>query len=230
MVLTTDPQSGFLQFEPVLLDWHTASENAATNVKYNRIIHEQGHLDISGTHIVQSLERGMVPANNLSVGEHLMILPKQLSQKINSNQSGLETYRTFQPTEWKLMPSRILVKKVIRKDGMFAKLTFSGNMIVNSVLTSSYTTSPLTTFLRNDEQRQWVLNFVAGYANYDKIHHMVMWPLRYLHLYTASWVAANSWWNAEDQNIYKSTTGLSRPLYADWVGWLMQKAVSLVVY
>jgi hypothetical protein len=228
-VLTTDPHSARIQFEPVLLDWHTASENAATRIKYLHIVHEQGHLDISGLHIVQTLERGMVPANNLSVGEHLMVLPQQLSQQLDSNQSGLEIDHVFQSTGWNLVASQILAKELTWKDGMYAKLTFSGNMIVNDALTSSYTTSPLETFLHNDEQRSWLLKVVGGYANYDKIHHLAMWPLRFMHLYVTPWTRGSSWWNAQDRNTQKSMTGLSRPLYADWVGLLMRKMVNAFV-
>merc|ERR1740123_2507188 len=80
-----------------------------------------------------------------------------------------------------LSPSRILRREVVIKNGMFAKLTNSGTLVVNGVLLSSYTDDEVRTFLPQHAIQK--LKNLIGYRGIHDMIHKLTTPLRWAHIY-----------------------------------------------
>jgi len=192
--------------EPVLLEWHSPAENRTKNVEFLRLVHEEGVLDITESHFLLSVEHGMVPAGQLAVGEHVYALPGMLN-----NQSK------FRVDEASFSPSRILARELIIKDGIFAKLTFSGTLVVNGVLASSYTLDSGGAFIPKEPKFVSLVKKI-GYNGIHSMIHSLALPLRLIHKYApASW-RQNRFWSPYNANQHGSVASDGLPIYVDVVG------------
>lgn len=197
-VLTVNLATHALQFEPLLLDFHSHEENSARHLSYLRLVHKGGFLDISPNHFVDSLEYGMTLARNVMVGDHIYTLQN-------------ETNSTS------LTPSRILGREVVVKNGMYAKLTNSGTLIVNGVLVSSYTDDEVRTFLP-EHAAEKLRSLLGGYRGIHYLIHMLAAPIRWAHTYLPSWFVKGPFWSPSVFNKKKTTRQDSLPLYIDYLG------------
>ena len=197
-VLTANPTTHALQFEPLLLDFHSSEENAASNLSYSRIFHHGGFLDISPNHFVDSVEHGMTPARNLMVGDHIYAI-----------QNGT--------TSMSLSPSRILRRESVIKHGMFAKLTNSGTLVVNGVLVSSYTDDEVQSFVP-DHVLQNLKNMLGGDQGIHRLIHKLVAPMRWAHTYLPRSLVAGPFWSPSRSNMNKTIQRDALPLYVDYLG------------
>jgi len=197
-VLTSNPTTHALQFEPVLLDFHSSEENGASNLSYSRIVHDGGFLDISPNHFVDSVEHGMTPARNLMVGDHIYAV-----------QNGTASMS--------LSPSRILRRESVIKHGMFAKLTNSGTLVVNGVLVSSYTDDEVQRFVPEQVLRN-LKTKLGGDQGIHRLIHMLVAPMRWVHTYLPRSLAAGPFWSPSRSNMNKTIQKDALPLYVDYLG------------
>jgi len=197
-VLTSNPTTHALQFEPLLLDFHSSEENGASNLSYSRIVHDGGFLDISPNHFVDSVEHGMTPARNLMVGDHIYAM-----------KNGT--------TSMSLSPSRILRRESVIKHGMFAKLTNSGTLVVNGVLVSSYTDDEVQSFVP-EHVLQNLKTRLGGDQGIHRLIHMLVAPVRWAHTYLPRSLAAGPFWSPSSSNMNKTIQKDALPLYVDYLG------------
>jgi len=197
-VLTANPTTHALQFETLLLDFHSSEENVASNLSYSRIFHHGGFLDISPNHFVDSVEHGMTPARNLMVGDHIYAV-----------QNGT--------TSMSLSPSRILRRESVIKHGMFAKLTNSGTLVVNGVLVSSYTDDEVQSFVP-DHVLQNLKKMLGGDQGIHRLIHKLVAPMRWVHTYLPRSLAAGPFWSPSRSNMNKTIQRDALPLYVDYLG------------
>lgn len=197
-VLTANPTTHAVQFEPLLLDFHSPEENVASNLSYSRIVHHGGFLDISPNHFVDSVEHGMTPARHLMVGDHIYVM-----------QNGT--------TSMSLSPSRILRRESVIKHGMFAKLTHSGTLVVNGVLVSSYTDDEVQSFVP-EQLLQNLKDMLGGDQGIHRLIHKLVAPMRWVHTYLPRSLAAGPFWSPSHSNMNKTIQRDALPLYIDYLG------------
>merc|ERR1719410_2033244 len=99
-----------------------------------------------------------------------------------------------------LSPSRILGKDAVLKNGMFAKLTHSGTMVVNGVLVSSYTDDEVRSFVPEHLMHNFK-SLLGGYQGIHYLIHRLAYPIRWVHTYLPRQFTAGPFWSPSHSNI-----------------------------
>lgn len=153
-IATADAATHQIGFEKFLGDLHSDAEHSQPS-EFVNLIHEHGSLSLSASHFVNTFESGFVPADQVNVGEHLLT---------NFHQGR------------RLQRSRVLSIKTVVEVGIYAPLTFSGNILVNGVLVSSYTIDELRKFAKPYTQQRMIE--LIGYSGWNSVMHVLAFPLR----------------------------------------------------
>lgn len=205
-VLSGYSMNSGVRFEPVLLEFHSPTENRRPAVEYMKIVHEEGVLELSMNHFVRSVERGMIPAKEVGLGEHIYALPQHL-QDMKELPTG----------EVAFLESEVLSLGTLRKAGMFAKLTYSGELVVNGVVASSYTSDEFEQFLSDEHKRAAIIQ-KYGHDGVHKLIHAVAMPIRMFHTYAPQAWRTSKFWSPSDENAGASEEADGQPLYVGVVG------------
>lgn len=152
--------TGHIAYEPVLADMHSQAEHAQLDVPYLMLLHEHGSLNVTAGHFVFSKERGPVPAADLQVGEHLLV---------DAGRGRLEASALLGPPE------------ALRKRGAYAPLTYSGTVIVDGVLASSYSFDHVLTYVASASVARRFVQLLGGYGGVHRMIHALTLPLRAAH-------------------------------------------------
>merc|ERR1719362_1440305 len=136
----------------------------------------------------------MIPARHVMVGDHIYAMQNETT--------------SF------LMPSRIIGKEAVIKNGKYAKLTNSGTLVVNGVVVSSYTDDEVHTFL--PEQTVENLKNLLGYHGIHNLIHKLATPIRWAHTYLPKSLLQGPFWSPTGSNMNKTTQQDSLPLYVGY--------------
>jgi len=182
--------------------------------EFIQLNHQHGTFEATGTHFIYAVGRGMVPVDEVAVGEHILSLPTWAR---NSSEYVEQAA---------LVPSQVLSKTTVTKMGMFAKLTYSGRVLVNGVLASSYTMDEVNTYASADLRAKLIRKL--GYDGVHNMIHKVAFPLRAFHSIAPLAFRNNPFFAPADTNVKDSgVDGL--PMYVHHAGRLVGKALEFIL-
>jgi hypothetical protein len=144
-----------IYFERFLGDLHSELEHTLAG-QFLMLEHESGSLHVSASHFVETVEHGFVPAGHIRVGDHVFV--SEANHRL---------------VKMSLVQSIRNVSMI----GLYAPLTFSGSLLVDGVVVSSYTMDEANAFLQPDALRR-LIELVGGYNGLNTIMHMLSLPLR----------------------------------------------------
>jgi hypothetical protein len=153
LIATSDMSTKEVKFEQFLADLHSEEEHKQV-MNYIRLEHEFGSLEVSAWHFVNTAEHGILPAGHIHNGEHLMATDGSSLKK-----------------------SKVLSVGNVSKVGLYSPLMFSGTVLVDGVLVSSYTADEFHAFLDKNAQEQ-LLKYVRDFNGINSIMHWLALPLR----------------------------------------------------
>jgi hypothetical protein len=201
LVAVGDAKSGTTWFSRLLTEFHTPSEHSAPNVEYLMITHEYGTMNLTAGHGIATLEHGFVPAGKVNVGDSLLSAA----------------------TDDSLRTSRVLSLRTVQKIGMFGPLTWSGTIMVDGVLASSYMVT--AEFVHSAALENFV-SYIGGWNNAHSLLHYVFLPMRASHAFLpAHWLG--TWFNPSERNVLKNAEPLAWPKYVDMAAVVLGRIVKL---
>jgi len=220
LVATVDPVTRQIQYEKYLGDFHSEREHQM-EIPYLRIIHESGSLNVSASHYIHTADHGFMPAREVRVGERLLVWHGQnpiasLSKVVAVNQD--------------------------KKLGMYAPFTFSGTLLVDGVLASSYTSDEFDQMLSRRVQER-LLEMLGGHHGVNHLMHVLALPLRLAHytglpgfLQYAAKVSVpgadflGKFLAAGPQDLSAAAPeDEDLPLYVKWVGRVVSSSLEMVI-
>lgn len=203
-------KSGQVFFSQVLTELHTEEEHERENVQYLMLQHHRGALNITGNHFVATEARGFVPAEEVKVGEKILV-----SSEDNDH----------------LISSEVVSRKWVSKKGMYAPLTWEGCVIVDGTLASSYITPPAGWMSKKAFER--FTTAIGGWDGLHSVEHLLMLPVRMAHRFglvsglahLAAWglpgaAFAVRFFSANTLNLVESKGAWGVPGYIDFTGKL----------
>lgn len=220
LVATVDPVTKQIRYEKYLGDFHSEREHQM-EIPYLRIVHESGSLNVSASHYVHTADHGFMPARELRVGERLLVWHGQnpvasLSKVVAVNQD--------------------------KKLGMYAPFTFSGTLLVDGVLASSYTSDEFDQMLSRRVQER-LLDMLGGHHGVHNLMHVLALPLRLAH-YTglpgffqyaaklsvpgADFLSQFFAAGARDSSVAAPEND-DLPLYVKWAGRLVSSSLEMMI-
>jgi hypothetical protein len=155
LVQTADIATGQTFFTKVLFDWHSEYDHALQDVQFMMLVHSSGSLNVTKEHYLATDDGRFVPAKHIKVGDKLLV------QK-----------------EGRLSSSEVTAINQVNKQGMYAPVTWNGQLLVDGVHASSYLT-PLGLGLSPA-----LLEIGVTYAGWDTFHsmiHIASFPIRLAH-------------------------------------------------
>jgi len=191
-----DPSTGSIFSEPVLFDFHDTTEHVLQNVVCKQIMYQGGTLEVTENHLVMT-SQGWLPAGEILPG---MVLIGVGKTEAGPNQSSYE------------------VRKIaaVTRTGLYAHVTFSGMLIVDGILLSSYAENAVD--MINYYNRTQLLSTFGGYAGFHSLQHMFTLPLRLAHRFLPASFVDNAIFKPHPGNQQRSRLKLSAPLLVQYPG------------
>jgi hypothetical protein len=208
LIAVAEPGRAEIRYERLLGDFHSewAHRQLATFIM---ISHDRGSLNVSANHYVATTN-GFTRAIDVHVGDELF---------------------AFATDRGSMRASRVMGLSRHVKYGLYAPITFSGNIVVDGVLASTYTSDEFETFLPLDARRK-LLAVLGGHDGVCRLMHVLAFPLRAayalgLPAFVARLAAVDVPGSATLQSVLSATPrsasdsalGSDMPLYVELVGW-----------
>lgn len=205
---------------PVLVEIHSPAENNQ-QAEYLQLAHEAGELVVSTGHFIHTFEHGLLPASEVAVGDSLIAVLPDDGAGWAANRS-----RSYRIGNFVVAPSKVSERRFVWKSGKYAKLTYSGDMVVDGVFVSSYTMDEFNKYVANPGTRDsFIKRF--GFSGINSLMHWLSLPLRLGHWYTPRYFD-NSFFSPSDQNMEMSR-GDGMPLYVDFAGRIAGRIIDIIV-
>jgi len=206
LIAVADPGRVEIRYERLLGDFHSDREHRQFG-SFLMISHTRGSLNISANHYLAT-GNGFMRAIDVRVGDVLTALMRE---------GGL------------VGPSTVLGLSVHVKQGLYAPFTFGGNLVVDGVLVSAYTSDEFHAFV-SPASHQKVLAALGGHDGVCRLTHLLAFPLRAAYAlglplfveriaaYFPGGATLHSLLSASPRTAYASDLDGDLPLYVDLVG------------
>lgn len=219
LIATADLKTHQVRFERFLADLHSEDEHKQVR-DYIRLEHEFGSLDVSPWHFVRTEEHGFLPAIHVKKGQHLMVADA---------------------TSQHLQISKVVSIREVSRSGIYSPLTFSGNVLIDGVLASTYTADEFHAFLSFEAQEK-LLKLVKDFNGIDRIMHALAFPLRFsyyvglpglLRSASAAQIPGSGFFlrffAPDQQNAVLNAQGDGQAAYVQYIGKLFGGVVNTIV-
>lgn len=152
-VQTADAVTGSTWFTEVLTDWHSELDHETDGVEFLMLVHSYGSINLTADHFIATKDNNFVPAAHVRLGDSILW-----------------------QTDRGLVNSKVNAVRRVTKRGMYSPLTWTGRLLVNNILASSYTAAP--------GMPPAALGNAVQYLGWDGVHsliHSVVLPIRLVH-------------------------------------------------